>query len=449
MSELRAYILCRFAEYSSLYKSWLDQCPLPPVIVDEYLPDWVLPDDAGIIITHMHYRYEDIAALRRIYDGGRVPILILADGILEYRNTWDHPEIPDGSLFQPACGHKISCVGRGQARVMESWGNIGKCEVVGLPRFDPITLATPPPLPSNDTFRILVATANTPSFTDAQRETVIASLKEVRQWQLANKELNGRPVEFVWRLTDELEQPTGLEPHEYAAGPDDELPLGEVIARSHAVITTPSTLYLESVVQQRPTAILDFHNCPPYVVPAWNIAAAAHVDPVIRELADPPGAKMMFQESGFHDQLECHTPATPRLLQLILEMVSATRTSRATHTPLALPKRILGDPQKGFAFVPSSYNLKQLYRGNETYRDQERAGLQLELNAARLRLGQLPKELDEKNRYVSRVLETLGTSRNRAAMNHARLNAAKKRIENLKRKIEKLETRPKEEPPPI
>ena len=56
VSDLKAYILCRFAETSSVYTSWMSESPLPVVVVDEYLPDWPVPSDAGILITHMHYR---------------------------------------------------------------------------------------------------------------------------------------------------------------------------------------------------------------------------------------------------------------------------------------------------------------------------------------------------------------------------------------------------------
>ncbi len=73
--------------------------------------------------------------LRRAVERG-IPTLILADGILEYRNTWEHPQLPAGSLFQPVLGHKIACLGRSQARILESWHNGNRCEVTGSPRFD-------------------------------------------------------------------------------------------------------------------------------------------------------------------------------------------------------------------------------------------------------------------------------------------------------------------------
>ena len=61
----------------------MQDCPVPCEIVDEYAPDWSVPDDGALVVTHMHYRWEEISALRKIYEENQTPILILADGVLE------------------------------------------------------------------------------------------------------------------------------------------------------------------------------------------------------------------------------------------------------------------------------------------------------------------------------------------------------------------------------
>src|SRR5688572_27537421 len=69
-----------------------------------------------------------------------VPVLHVVDGVLEWRNTWENPrslsEERGLPLFQPVLADKIACLGRSQARILESWGNLGRCEVVGAPRLD-------------------------------------------------------------------------------------------------------------------------------------------------------------------------------------------------------------------------------------------------------------------------------------------------------------------------
>ena len=77
--------------------------------------------------------------LVRLREAG-VPTLHVLDGIVEWRNTWENPRSATESdgmpLFQPILADKVACFGKAQARILESWGNLGKCEVVGAPRLD-------------------------------------------------------------------------------------------------------------------------------------------------------------------------------------------------------------------------------------------------------------------------------------------------------------------------
>ena len=445
MSDLRAYILCRFADSSGVYTSWMDESPLPCTVVDEFLPDWDVPDDAGILITHMHYRWEELHTLRKIHEQNQIPILILSDGILEYRNTWEHPELVDGSIFQPLFGHKLACIGRAQARVVESWGNAGRCEVVGLPRLDVINANHIRPVNDSGPFRILVATANTPAFDDHQRETVVRSLGELKRWFEENAELaadaamgrSARPIEIIWRLSDgldaelELGEPVDLEN-------DDRPPIGEVIEKVDAVITTQSTMYLESVLRGRPTAILDFHNSPAYLTAAWTINSAEPLSRVISELACPPVHKMQFQQFVLQDQLECQTAAKPRLLDLISSMVEAGKLARAKREPIELAARILIDSKYGLTAIPDGFALESLYPNDKAMQFQDVDRLKIELAAAIKRLEQMPCELAEKNRYIAQLNRMLDRSRDRVEEMHNRVVAIRERfgVEPAKPQVE-------------
>ena len=409
----------------------MDRCPLPVEIVKENLHSWELPADAGIVVTHMHYRHEELAKLREIHDRGTVPVLILADGILEYRNTWEHPDLPDASMFQPLCGHKLACIGRGQVRVVESWGNVGKCEFVGLPRMDEIASRAVPPVRTDGPFRLLIATANTPSFNDSQRETVIQSLTHIRERLDKNPKVNGRDCIVTWRLTDGLERAIGLPEREIPSEEWDapaRPPLSDVIDEVDAVITTPSTLYLESVLKKRPTAILDFHNRPLYVPGAWTINAPIHFNWTLRELADPPEHKMLFQDATLLDQLECEGSATDRLIELIETMVQNGKEARAGNIPIKLPHRIITDPHRGFSKVPHSFNIEKLYPDNAVFQEKDLRRLQLELTAAITRLDTLPAELIEKNDLVEHLIKALDGARLRANRMKDRVVAIRKRL---------------------
>ena len=402
----------------------MDDCALPTVVLDEYLPDWHVPDDAGIIITHMHYRWEEISTLRKIHSQNKIPVLLLCDGILEYRNTWEHPDLADGSIFQPACGHKIACIGRGQARTIESWGNVGKCEVVGLPRLDSLLDKPITTRKASSTFKLLIATANTPAFDEQQRATVLKSLQLIWSRLESGLKAGGRDVEAVWRLSDGLDEDLGID----VADPENLPPILNVIDEVDAVITTPSTMYLESILRKRPTALLDFHNCPRYVPSAWVIGADEHFEPVINELADPPIHKLLYQASTLVDQLECNTPAKPRMLVLTDAMITAGQTARQSRTPLELPHRILTNPSEGFTHVPQEFDLAQLYQNNKIFQNQDLQRLQIELAAAINRLDQLPTELAEKNRFIAQLVRTADHSRMRIEDMHNRIVAIRKRF---------------------
>lgn len=425
MSDLKAYILCRFAETSSVYTSWMSESPLPVVVVDEYLPDWPVPSDAGILITHMHYRWEELTALRKVLDESQVPILILSDGILEYRNTWEHPDLVDGSMFQPLFGHKLACIGDGQARVVESWGNVGKCEVVGLPRLDQVK-----PIDANrprvaDRFRLLVATARTPAFDESQRKTVVQSIEAIKDWGHRNPVLDGRSLELVWRLSDGLELELGV-------GGDlaieDREPLSQVLDSVDAVLTTPSTIYLEAVLRELPTAWLDFHNSPQYISSAWTISSSDQIDAVVNELASPPSHKMLYQNFVLNDQLASRTPATPRLLKLIQGLVEAGCLAREKGIPIALPSKMLPVEEQQADATGDKVGMAMPHSENEVFDNKDPRRLQIELSAAIKRLEQLPCELAEKNRYIAKLMRSLDRSRERVEDMHNRVVAIRKRF---------------------
>jgi len=263
---------------------------------------------------------------------------------------------------------------------------------------------------------------------------VVESLNQVKRWISNHPTVDDRPIEVHWRLSDGLESEIGV-------GPDIDLedrpPLARVLENVDAVITTPSTLYLESVLCKRPTAILDFHNRPQYVPAAWTISAPDHLDWIVPELAAPPRPKMLFQESVLQDQLECRSPAKPRMLELISQMVAAGKQARLERTAIKLPPRMLTDPQHGFTRVPAEFDLSALYANNSVFENHDLNRLQIELIAAVERMRQLPLELAEKNKYIETLQKLLDRSRLRVEDMHNRVVAIRKRfgVEPAKPKV--------------
>ena len=288
------------------------------------------------------------------------PTLYAIDGILEWRNSWELAENSGCCLWvmRPALSHKVACIGRSQARVLESWGNLGKCEVVGVPRFDSLANRKPRQRQSGDPFRVLIITAKCPGFSPEQIASTKQSLVDLKRWFDEHPRLGETPIEPVWRITQGLEKTLSVENRlSDTTGAD----LATVLQNIDAVITTPSTAMLEGMLQGVPVALLDYHNRPHYVPAAWRITAEQQIDRVISELVNPTAAQMLYQHSILHDALECHTPATPRLVELIRKMHESAQHCLAKGEPITLPRRLLADSQDGHHLPEPTYNHASLF----------------------------------------------------------------------------------------
>jgi hypothetical protein len=308
-----------------------------------------------------------------------IATLQIMDGILEWRRTWQYPTSAEKRpLNQPVLAHKVACLGRADARIMESWGNVGKCEVVGSPRFDHLVAENRPPRVepvSGRPLRLLVMTAKTPGFTPEQVETTLRSLAEIRD-SLAPRQ----DVEILWRVTQNMHEKLGVRDtvRDVTGGE-----LHEVLRSVDAVVSTSSTALLESMLCGLPTAVLDYHNCPHYVTTAWRITAGSQIGPVVEALRSPPLEKMLYQDYCLHDALSCASPALPRMVRLIEEMIRIRKERRAAGEPtLQFPHRILDGPEEFVSWPHRNFDLRALYPGHAVFGRSDLAAMQAELESA-------------------------------------------------------------------
>ncbi len=428
MSELKAYILFPGAAKNPLYAGWLEQLSLPFEIVKHYDQAWMPPTDAGIVITHNHYRWEELSILRNIYENSSVPLLILVDGILEYRNSFQHPDLAEGAMFQPLIGHKLACIGQSQIRLVESWGNVGKCELVGLPRLDHLvddSPATAKPSEQPGEFRLLVATARTPWFNESQRQVTIEAVQTVKSFLDATETINGRTVHVQYRMAEELHLNLQVDGYENRPPPID-----QVLQKVDAVITTPSTLQLEAAAFGLPVAILDFHHHPQLTPMAWRIANSADVRPVCHELANPPGPKMLVQNCFLQDALQGSEPAAPRMAKLIETMVQCGQSKQP------LPDRILGHPNAGFAMPEPSGSRDKLFPNNPVFQESSLEHLRTELAAAKLEMKQYPEKYFQQRSANQRLRNFIHWLRLLVRNRAATINDLKSELHDLQNQIE-------------
>ena len=162
------------------------------------------PGDLVLFFSEHFDRFRN--ACRQLSEKNVAP-LYLVDGILEWNNAWvNSPEEPACPYtMRPVLSHKVACIGASQARVIASWGNADKVEVIGIPRFEVLQQIEKAP-PETDRFRLLIMTAKCPAFTEDQRKRVTQSLRDLKLWIEKKPTLAGKRIEVCWRLTGNLEQ---------------------------------------------------------------------------------------------------------------------------------------------------------------------------------------------------------------------------------------------------
>jgi hypothetical protein len=215
----------------------------------------------------------------------------------------------------------------------------------------------------------LVMTAKKPGFTEQQTAVTLRSLREMAAWAGAHPE-----VDVIWRITKGLHAELGVE-NRFAQA--DSMELAAMLAEVDAVVCTPSTAILEAWLLGRPTAALDFHNVPRFLPTAWTISAPDHVEPVMRELMNPPAVKARFQEECLHDCLQLGKPAAARVAELIRAMVCAWAERQGADV---LPADLLGQ-LKGFGLPPVPL-LSDLYCQGAVFQERDLTSLQVRIARA-------------------------------------------------------------------
>lgn len=320
--------------------------------------------------------------------------LQMMDGILEWRRSWDYTRegkiIGNGPnpLNQPAFADKIACLGFKDYRVLESWGNYGKCEITGMPRLKHImNLRNDFSHLSQKKNRILISTAKTPAFTEKQAEKTIRSLTDLKEYFSKRKD-----IEVIWRITGDYHKLIGVE---NSLNDLNGKEIHEIIQQVDAVITTPSTTILEAMTLKVPIATLDYHNLPHYFETAWSISAQTHIDSVVNELLDPPAVKLEYQDFLFHEQLYTLEDPNDRLVRLIKEMIKYKGRNNE------MPESILDNSYLGTLALKS--DLSVYYPGLEWADKMDLKKLKLELSAARGTI----EILEIKSRNLEKTLHSI------------------------------------------
>ena len=325
---MKVLLLIRNPNNSNLYGDWIKNVQGDVSFVTEFGFDWIPPPECSLVITHDTYRPESCAGIDNCIKKN-VPVLILSDGILEYRNSWIQKHIVDSGIFNPILGHKLACIGASQVRFLESIrGNFGKCENVGLPRLDDFKIENS----KSNTPTILVCSSKTPWFSECDKKQVLQSFIDLKE--IAFNYGQNHKVKFNWRISDQIASVIGVETSIRKS-------LKEDLQSSTAVITMPSTVMLEAMYAHKPVAILDYTLSPHYVPAGWTMSSRHQILPIINELLDPSTAKVSFQQTVLADALQTKESASARMARLVNKMVEIGDRSRSLGKPLRFPHRVL------------------------------------------------------------------------------------------------------------
>jgi hypothetical protein len=335
-----------------------------------------------------------------------LPVLHVADGICEWRNIFDNPtfdrgDFPAAPLYQPLWADKVACLGRCQARILESLGNAGKTEVVGLPRLDHVQKRPARKLPP--IMKICVTSARNPAFTPEQRKQCLRSLHDLNEWFKHVGATLPRAIMPLWRLPEEYAKKIGV--HNTSSDMSGQTIL-ETLQECDALVSTASTVLLEGMLLGLPCAILDYYHTPLYLDAAWRISAQDHLHDTLLEILIPPANKLIFQSYVLQDNLECRSPALPRMQRLIEGMIEIGRQSRSTGKPLSFSNRILVDEETPYS--PPGASLGALFPQISALQESDPAKLQIQLiQAQRLASERLGRclQLEEKLRQQGQNID--------------------------------------------
>lgn len=320
-----------------------------------------------------------------------VATLYLLDGILEWRNAWENRQEEPACpwTMRPVLSDVAACIGHSQARVLAGWGNFGRLEIVGVPRFEQQRIrylnGGAKSRTTDGRFRVLVMTAKCPGFTANQVETTKQSLRDLRD-EFPKQLADGRMVELSWRLTSGLDADLGVANRLTDLSGRE---LAEILVDYDAVISTPSTAGLEAMLAGLPLAWLDYHGAPQLTPAAWSIGNAGDISRVIAELAQPPASKLAWQRQLLSDHIYLAEPATERLTLLVQRMLEQTRIAVESGKPISFSTPLLSPPR----VFENRFEHAELYPSFSEFNERELLVAQTEWAHARREVAHLQAEL--------------------------------------------------------
>lgn len=182
------------------------------------------------------------------------PSVLLVDGVTEFSNICLNPWM-GADYLRPAPENVVGALGGLQEAALRAMGN-GCVVRTGLPRLDGTgALVERARGVIGPAQWLLVATAFTPALSADARGRLLDACAMLREAAA------GRGLTVRWRLTAGLGEQLGVEV--------DRAPLHESLAGAWGVVTSASTVAVESMIAGVPTGVMHPHAWPLWVPGAW------------------------------------------------------------------------------------------------------------------------------------------------------------------------------------
>jgi len=265
--------------------------------------EWALPDRLAVIKCSQQ----------------GIPTFHFMDGILEWRNLFENPRSTDASrgspLYQPILSDFTFCLGELQKLQLEWLGN-SNVVASGLPRLGSEKTPTSRLQTHPSTRSVLIATANTPWFTDQQKLEFCREFVPFYEHCRDQSEFS-----IKWRLAPSLWNELGEKNPGASSNPLDDLQSVD------CVVCTPSTLVLEAMQFGVPTMVFDPYNRPDFLPSAWRATNGATAFKMIPVLLESDPQRCLLQNVLRDYQISNSAETIPKILSVIQ---SACATNAAT-----------------------------------------------------------------------------------------------------------------------
>ena len=280
--------------------------PVPAALHERYV--FLKPDqgarilmslpDARLVISQSYPRPE---VNRFVFEARRrgVPTLLLVDGPLEWSNVYSNPSLrrplakAARGLFQPIVHDAVATIGAAQTRFIESRNSGRGIRFMSYANQRIQTSLTPAAQPE---FDFLLTTARTPAFDEHERRDLSRALVACAE---ALASAGHRTLVRIF--DDELRRAV------QRAAPTAELDaaddFGTALARCRCVIGTPSSVLLEAMHHDRPTATLVYRDSPLLYPTGWLLGGFTDWRASFRSMLDRDPDRMTLQQQSLRENL--------------------------------------------------------------------------------------------------------------------------------------------------